>query len=91
MIDRSHALPIRRQAELVGISRGNVYYLPSAVSEADQLLMRRIDELNLAYPFAGSRMLRDMLARKGIVVGRRHVGTLMRRMGIQALYCKPND
>ena len=90
MIDRSHALPIRRQAELVGISRGNVYYRPSAVSEADQLLMRHIDELNLAYPFAGSRMLRDMLARKGIVVGRRHVGTLMRRMGIQALYCKPN-
>ncbi len=90
MIDRSHALPISRQAELVGISRGNVYYLPGAVSEADQRLMRRIDELNLAYPFAGSRMLRDLLAREGFVVGRRHVTTLMRRMGIQALYRKPN-
>ncbi len=90
MIDRSHALPINRQAELVGISRGNVYYLPSAVSEAEQQLMRRIDELNLAYPFAGSRMLRDLLAREGLEVGRRHVGTLMRRMGIQALYRKPN-
>jgi putative transposase len=90
MIDRSHALPINRQAELVGIGRGNVYYLPSAVPEADQRLMRRIDELNLAYPFAGSRMLRDMLAREGVEVGRRHVGTLMRRMGIQALYRKPN-
>jgi putative transposase len=90
MIDRSHALPISAQAELVGISRGNVYYMPTAVSEADQRLMRRIDELNLEYPFAGSRMLRDMLAREGLVVGRRHVATLMRRMGIQALYRKPN-
>jgi putative transposase len=90
MIDRSHALPISRQAELVGISRGNVYYLPAGVSAADQQLMRRIDVLNLAYPFAGSRMLRDMLAREGLQVGRRHVATLMRRMGIQALYRKPN-
>jgi putative transposase len=90
MIDRSHALPISRQAELVGISRGNVYYLPAGVSAADQQLMRRIDVLNLAYPFAGSRMLRDMLAREGLEVGRRHVATLMRRMGIQALYRKPN-
>jgi putative transposase len=90
MIDRSHALPINRQAELVGIGRSNVYYKPSAVSQADQRLMKRIDELNLAYPFAGSRMLRDILAREGQDVGRRHVGTLMRRMGIQALYCKPN-
>ena len=90
MIDRSHTLPLSRQAELVLISRGNVYYLPCAVSEADQALMRRIDALNLEHPFAGSRMLRDMLAREGVHVGRRHVGTLMRRMGIQALYRKPN-
>ena len=90
MIDRSHAVPLSRQAELVGISRGNVYYLPRAVSEADERLMRRIDVLSLAYPFAGSRMLRDMLAREGLGVGRRHVATLMRRMGIQALYRKPN-
>jgi putative transposase len=90
MIDRGHALPIKRQAELVGISRGNVYYLPSAVPELDQRLMKRIDALNLEYPFAGSRMLRDMLAREGLEVGRRHVATLMRRMGIEALYRKPN-
>ena len=90
MIDRSHALPVSRQAELVGISRSNVYYVPCAVSDADERLMRRIDALNLAYPFAGSRMLRDMLAREGLAVGRRHVATLMRRMGIQALYRKPN-
>jgi putative transposase len=90
MIDRNHALPITRQAELVGISRGNVYYLPRATSEADQRLMKRIDALNLAYPFAGSRMLRDMLKREGFDVGRRHVSTLMERMGIEALYRKPN-
>ena len=84
MIDRDHALPITRQAELVGISRGNVYYLPRATSEADQRLMKRIDALNLAYPFAGSRMLRDMLNREGFDVGRRHVATLMQRMGIEA-------
>ncbi|MBA3898061.1 MAG: IS3 family transposase, partial [Sphingomonadaceae bacterium] len=59
-------------------------------SEADQRLMRRIDVLNLAYPFAGSRMLRDMLNREGFEVGRRHVATLMRRMSIEALYRKPN-
>jgi putative transposase len=90
MIDRNHALPIKRQAELVGISRGDVYYLPRAVSPADQRLMKRIDVLNLERPFAGSRMLRDMLNREGFEVGRKHVATLMRRMGIEALYRKPN-
>jgi putative transposase len=90
MIDREHELPIKRQAELLNISRGTVYYHPEPVSEADQQLMRRIDELHLEHPFAGSRMLRDMLEREGIKVGRRHVGTLMRRMGIEALYRKPN-
>ena len=90
MIDRDHALPITRQAELVRISRCNVYYLPRMATEADQRLMKRIDALNLAYPFAGSRMLRDMLNREGFEVGRRHVGTLMQRMGIEALFRKPN-
>jgi putative transposase len=90
MIDRNHALPIKRQAELVGISRGNVYYLPRPVCEADQRLMRRIDELHLEHPFAGARMLRDMLNREGFAVGRKHVATLMARMGIEALYRKPN-
>ncbi len=90
MIDRTHGLPVRRQAQLVGISRGTVYYLPEPASEAEQRLMRRIDELHLNHPFAGSRMLRDMLRREGFDVGRRHVATLMRRMGIEALYRKPN-
>jgi putative transposase len=76
--------------KLVGIRRGNVYYLPRPVSEADQRLMRRIDALHLARPFAGSRMLRDILNCEGFGVGRKHVATLMQRMGIEALYRKPN-
>ena len=90
MIDRNHDLPVKRQAELVGISRGSVYYLPKPVSAADLTLMRAIDELHLEYPFAGSRMLRDMLNREGFEVGRKHVATLMAKMGIEALYRKPN-
>ena len=90
MIDRTHELPIKRQAELLNISRGSVYYHPEPVSAADLALMRRIDALHLEHPFCGSRMLRDMLRREGFDVGRRHVGTLMRRMGIEALYRKPN-
>ena len=90
MIDHDHTLPITRQAELASISRGAVYYLPRPVSEADQQLMRRIDELHLEHPFAGARMLRDLLNREGFEVGRKHVATLMARMGIEALYRKPN-
>jgi putative transposase len=90
MIDRAHELPITRQAEILEISRGSVYYLPKPVSEADLRLMRRIDELHLELPFAGSRMLRDLLRQEGIEVGRKHVATLMRKMGIEALYRKPN-
>jgi putative transposase len=90
MIDRTHDLPVKRQAELVGISRGSVYYLPKPVGAADLALMRVIDELHLEHPFAGARMLRDMLKARGFEVGRKHVATLMRRMGIEALYRKPN-
>ena len=89
MIDRSHPLPLSRQAKTVGISRGSVYYLPRPVSAQDLALMRRIDERHLELPFAGSRMLRDLLHQEGITVGRKHMVTLMRRMGIQALYRKP--
>jgi putative transposase len=89
MIDQNHHLPITRQAQLVGISRGAVYYLPKPVSAADLALMRRIDELHLKYPFMGARMLRDQLAREGMMVGRRHLRTLMRRMNIEALAPQP--
>jgi len=89
MIDRNHPLPISKQARSVGISRGSVYYQPRPVSEQDQELMKMIDRLHLDYPFAGSRMLRDFFRLGGIKVGRKHVATLMRRMGIEALYRKP--
>jgi putative transposase len=90
MIDPEHALPISRQAEELEISRSTVYYQPRPVPGADLMLMRHIDELHLNYPFAGSRMLRDMLGQQGLEVGRRHVRTLMRRMGLEAIYRKPN-
>jgi putative transposase len=90
MIDRDHSLSISRQAQLVGISRGSVYYKPRAIDTVDLDLMRHIDELHLEYPFMGARMLRDQLNRKGFVVGRKHVSTLMKRMGVEALYKKPN-
>ena len=90
MIDRSHALPVSQQVRLVGIARSSAYYRAQPVSEADQLLMRRIDELHMEFPFAGARMLARLLCREGHEVGRRRVRTLMKRMGVQALYCKPN-
>jgi putative transposase len=90
MIDRNHDLPIARQAKALNISRGAVYYKPRPVSAEDLTIMRRIDELHLAYPFAGSRMLRDMLNREGVAIGRRHTTTLMRRMAIEAIYRRPN-
>ena len=89
MIDRAHDLPITKQAEALNISRGSVYYLPRPVSAADLAIMRRIDELHLEFPFAGRRMLRDLLAAEGCKIGRRHVTTLMKRMGIEALYRRP--
>lgn len=90
MIDRKHKLPISQQARMLRISRGSVYYLPVAVSEADRNLMRRMDELHLDMPWAGSRMLRDLLQREGKVIGRKHVCTLMKRLSIEALYRKPS-
>jgi putative transposase len=89
MIDRDHALPITRQAHLLGMSRGSVYYLPRPASSAELALMRRIDELHLKFPFMGARMLRRQLQREGVAVGRRRIATLMRRMGIQALAPQP--
>src|SRR5262249_1135424 len=75
MIDRGHDLPISKQAEVLRISRGSVYYLPRPVPEADLAIMRRLDRLHLAA--------------EGCKIGRRHVKTLMRRMGIEALYRRP--
>jgi putative transposase len=90
MIDRGHELPIARQAKALNLSRGSVYYLPRPVPASDLALMRRMDELHLEFPFAGSRMLRDLMNAEGITIGRRHVATLMKRMDITALYRRPN-
>ena len=90
MIDRNHSLALTKQTALLGISRGSVYYEPVPVSTTDLALMRQLDELHIEFPFAGSRMLRGLLASQGIKVGRRHVTTLMRIMGIEAVYRRPN-
>ena len=90
MIDRDHDLPITRQAKTLGVARSSVYYALRPVSAEDLDMMRRLDKLHLDHPFAGACMLRDLLRRDGVVVGRRHVSTLMKRMGIEAIYRRPN-
>jgi putative transposase len=89
MISRDHPLPVTRQCQLLALPRSTAYYTPQAVPATDLALMRQLDELHLAYPFAGSRLLRDLLRLRGVRVGRKHVATLMRRMGIAALYRHP--
>jgi len=90
MIDREHGLPLRRQAEVLQLSRSTLYYEPRPVPAAELAVMRRIDELHLDYPFAGSRMIRDLLRGEDMAIGRERVATMMRRMGIEALYRRPN-
>jgi putative transposase len=90
MIDRGHKLPLTRQAAVLGISRGSLYYSACPVPPAELAIMRRIDERHLDYPFAGSRMLRDLLRGEGVVIGREQVTTMMRRMAIEAVYRRPN-
>ena len=89
MIDRAETLPVVRQCALLAVSRSSVYYVPQPESEADGALMRRLDELHLHCPFAGSRMLRAPPRQEGVVVGRKHVATLMRTMGLEAVYRRP--
>jgi putative transposase len=90
MIDRGHELPLSRQATLLRFGRGSLYYVPRPVPAADLAVMRRIDELHLNYPFAGARMLRDLLRAEGIDIGREKVAAMMQRMGIEAVYRRPN-
>jgi putative transposase len=90
MIDREHELPLCRQAELLKLSRSQLYYEPRPVPAAELAIMRRIDEMHLEHPFAGSRMLRDMLRAEGFAIGRELVASMMRRMGIEAVYRRPN-
>jgi putative transposase len=90
MIDHSHDRRVVKQAKMLRLSRSSVYYLPRPVSPARLAIMRRIDALHLEHPFAGSRMLRDLLRAECVVIGRLALATLMRRMGIEALYRRPN-
>jgi putative transposase len=90
MIDRTHGLPLKRQAEVLQLSRSSLYYRPRPVPPADLAIMRRLDQLHLDYPFAGSRMLRDMLRAEGVAIGRERVAGMMRRMGIEAIYRRPS-
>jgi putative transposase len=90
MIDRNHELPLTRQAALLRLSRSSLYYEPQPVPEAELAIMRRVDALHLDYPFAGSRMLHDLLRGEGVVIGREMVRTMMRRMCIEAMYRRPN-
>lgn len=90
MNDRTDKLPVTRQCQILRLARSTAYYRPEAASDDDLALMRRIDELHLDFPFAGARMLRDMLKREGHAVGRKRVCSLMKKMGIEALYRKPN-
>jgi putative transposase len=85
MIERGHDLALGRQAELLGLSWSTLYYEPRPVPPGELAIMRRIDALHLDYPFAGSRMLRDLLRGEGVVIGRELVATMMRRMGIEAI------
>jgi putative transposase len=89
MIDREHTLPLTRQSQILNLSRSSLYYRVVPVSDRDLELMRRIDEIHLKYPFMGSRSIRDQLEAMGHKVGRQHISTLMRKMGIAALYRKP--
>jgi putative transposase len=88
MIAVNHKLSISRQARLLGMSLGSIYYVPRLVSLADLALMRRMDELHLDYPFMGARQLRNTLVREDYQTGRAHISTLMKRMGMEALYRK---
>ena len=90
MMDRNHELPVARQCEILQLARSTAYYQPQPISAEDLVLMHRIDELHLEMPYAGARMLSRMLRREGKPVGRKRVTTLMQRMGIAALYRKPN-
>ena len=90
MIDRHHRLPVSRQCQVLGLPRSTVYYQPVPVSVEELALMRQIDELHLEIPSAGSRTLRTFLRNDGYQAGRQRIRRLMCKMGLEALYRKPN-
>lgn len=90
MIDTQHQVSVVRQWQLLELPRSTAYYVPKPESPENLVLMRRIDELHLEFPFAGARMLRDLLRQEGVRAGRKRISSLMAKMGIEALYRKPN-
>ena len=89
MIDKEHPLPVTAQCRTLKLSRSGIYYTPVPVSDTDRGLMRMIDEIHLELPYLGSRGIRSELKNRGHKAGRIHVRTLMRKMGIEAVYKKP--
>ena len=89
MINKEHALPLTRQCKILDLSRSGLYYQPVPIGEYDLNMMSLIDEIHLRYPFYGSRRIRDELLDNGFDVSRGRVSNLMKKMGIEALYCKP--
>jgi putative transposase len=89
MIERDGEISVKRQAQLLDLSRSSVYYVARDLPERDLRLMRILDELHLKWPFYGARKLTRELQNQGHEVGRRHVTTLMRRMGMETIYRKP--
>lgn len=89
MITREHVLPITRQCKILNLSRSGIYYVPVLMSDKDRDLMTLIDKIHLDEPYLGTRGIRDALWDRGHRIGRSHVRTLMRKMGIEALYQKP--
>ena len=88
MIEKAHPLPVTGQARILGLSRSSVYYEPVPTSEADLALMAAMDDIHMTLPFYGIRRIRGELADRGFAVGRQHVATLMRTMGMEALHPK---
>lgn len=87
---KAHQLPLKRRCALLSIARSSAYYEPRSDSSDDEVLMRSMDEIHLRLPFFGSRRIVDELAEEGHFVNRKKVQRLMRRMGMNTLYPKPN-
>ena len=89
MIDREHPLPLVQQRRILSLSRSGVYYTPAPLRDRDRQLMEPIDRIHLEEPYWGTRGIRNELWNRGHNIGRGHVRTLMRKMGIEAIYQKP--
>lgn len=91
LIEVDHkGLSIRKQCELLGLYRSNIYYKPVGVSDEAIEVMHRIDGIFTESPFYGSRRIREALRREGICISRERVQSFMRQMGLRAIYPRGN-